>query len=172
LATAGLISLAAAAGDPAINLASSSIVATFRQENVPVDAAFKGFSGRVDYDPAHPAASRAIMQVTTASLDLGSADYDSEVRKHDWLDSSAYPVASFVSSAVSAGAGGHFTTTGTLTLKGRTQTLTVPVTMSRADTAAVFDGTLEISRRYFGIGSPDWNGVLDDKVRVKFHLVE
>jgi len=35
-----------------------------------------------------------------------------------------------------------------------------------------FDGTLVISRKYFAIGDPDWNDVVDDKVSVKFHLVE
>jgi polyisoprenoid-binding protein YceI len=172
LGTAALISIAAAAGDPAINVANSSIVATFRQENVPVDSAFKQFSGRIDYDPAHPAAARAMIQVATASLDMGSADYDAEVRKKDWLDSGAYPDASFVSSAITAGAPGHLTVAGTLSLKGRTQQLTIPVTMIKAGTATTFDGTLAISRKYFGIGTADWNGVLDDTVRIKFHLVE
>jgi hypothetical protein len=36
----------------------------------------------------------------------------------------------------------------------------------------VFEGTLEISRAYFGIGDAEWNDVVDDKVRIKFHLVE
>ena len=28
------------------------------------------------------------------------------------------------------------------------------------------------SRKAFGIGAPDWNDVVDDNVRVRFHLVE
>ena len=118
----------AAAADQAIDAARSSIVATFRQENVPVDAAFRRFSGRIDYDPAHPAAAKAAIQVATASLDLGSQDYDAQIRNKDWFDSATYPGASFVSTAIAPGAPGRFTATGTLTLKGRTRTLTVPVT--------------------------------------------
>jgi YceI-like domain len=52
------------------------------------------------------------------------------------------------------------------------QTLTVPVTVGKLGTAMTFDGAFAISRKLFGIGSPDWNDVVDDQVRVRFHLVE
>ena len=34
-----------------------------------------------------------------------------------------------------------------------------------------FDGSFELSRRAFGIGDPAWDSVLDDRVRVRFHLL-
>jgi len=163
---------ATAAGDPSISAAKSSITVTFRQENVPVDAAFKRFNGRVDYDPAAPNASKAAIEVETGSFDMGTADYNAEVKKKSWLDSGTYPKASFISVSVKPGASGHFDATGTLTLKGKSQTLTVPVAATLSGTNKVFDGTLEISRSYFGIGDPEWNDTVDDKVRIKFHLVE
>jgi len=170
---AALVALAAgAAGSPTIDASKSSIVVTFKQENVPVDAPFKRFNGRIDYDPALPTASKAALEITTSSMDLGSEDYNSEVRKKAWLDSGTYPTATFISTAIKPGAAGHFDATGILTLKGKTQTLTVPVSVGKAGTAMSFDGELQISRSYFGIGDKDWNDVLDDKVRVKFHIIE
>ena len=69
--------------------------------------------------------------------------------------------------------GRDFDATGILTLKGKTQTLTVPVTVTGgAGTPMVFDGALEISRAYFNLGDKEWNDVVDDKVRVRFHLIE
>ncbi len=174
--TGGALLLAAAvagaAGTAQIDAARSSIVATFRQENVPVDAPFMRFSGHIDYDPGQPNASKAAIEVTTASIDLGSQDYNSEVGKRAWLDSGTYPTATFISTAVKPGAAGHFDATGVLTLKGKTQTVTVPVSVGRSGAATSFDGELTISRAYFGIGDKDWNDVLDDKVRVKFHIIE
>src|SRR5580692_4381700 len=155
--------VASAAGDPTIDAAKISIIATFRQENVPVDAPLKKFNGRIDYNAAQPNAAKAALEVDTGSLDLGSSDYNSEVRKKEWLDSGTYPKASFISTSVKPGAPGHFAATGTLTLKGKTQTLTVPVTVAAAGTAMVFDGAFEISRAYFGIGDKEWNDVVDDK---------
>ena len=164
--------VAGAAGPANIDPSKSTLVVTFKQENVPVDAPFKRFNGHIDYDPALPTASKAAVEITTASLDLGSEDYNSEVRKKDWLDSGTYPTATFISTAIKPGAAGHFDATGVLTLKGKTQTLTVPVTVGKAGAATSFDGDLTISRSYFGIGDKEWNDVLDDKVRVKFHIIE
>jgi len=178
-AAALLIALAAAAaaaavaaGSTNIDPAKSTLMVTFRQENVPVDAPFKRFSGHIDYDPALPGASKAALEITTASLDLGSEDYNSEVRKKDWLDSGSFPTATFISTAIKPGAAGHIDATGVLTLKGKTQTLTLPVAVGKAGTATSFDGELTILRSYFGIGDKEWNDVLDDKVRVRFHIVE
>src|SRR5579871_2906189 len=155
-----------------INAMASTIVVTFRQESVPVDAAFKRFSGHIDFDPAHPAEGHATLQVVTASLDLGSPAYAAELERAEWFNSALYPSATFVSTAFSAAGAGHLIVTGTFTLKGRAQMLTVPVTVTRSGTATVFDGSLQLSRKYFSIGSADWNGVLDDIVRVRFHLVQ
>lgn len=171
-AALGAAFAALAAGDPGVIVAKSSIVATFKQENVPVDAPFKSFNGRIDYSPSQPGAAKAAMELDTGSIDLGSPEYSAEVRKKSWLDSSGFPKASFISTSVKPGAAGHFEATGTLTLKGKSQTLIVPVTYSASGGNSVFDGEFQISRKYFGIGDPDWNDVLDDKVRVRFHLVE
>lgn len=175
--TAGIPALvlalvAGAAATPGIDASKSTLIVTFTQEKVPVEAPFKRFSGRIDYDPAMPNASKAALEVTTSSFDLGSEDYNSEVRKKDWLDSGTYPTASFISTSIRPGAPGHFDATGVLTLKGKTQTLTIPVSVSKLGAAMSFDGQLQISRAYFGIGDAEWNDVLEDKVGIKFHIVE
>jgi polyisoprenoid-binding protein YceI len=160
------------AGDPSIDPSKSTLIATLKQENVPVDASFKSFSGQIQYDGAQPSAARAMIQVQTGSFDMGSANYNAEVAKRSWLDSTSYPTASFVSTSIRPAGSGKFDATGTLTLKGKTQTLTVPVTVGKLGTAMTFDGVFAISRKFFGIGAPDWNDVVDDQVRVRFHLVE
>lgn len=174
LAAGTLMTLAGAAVAYAaeVSPAASSIIATFRQEGVPVDAPFKRFSGQIDFDAAHLASSHAALQVTTASLDLGSPDYSAEVQKAEWFNCAAFPNAAFVSTSITAGAAGHFTVNGTFTLKGRSEMLSVPVTVTRTGAATAYDGTLQISRKFFSIGSADWNSVLDDTVQVRFHLVQ
>ena len=136
-----------------------------------VDAAFRNFSGTIVYDAARADATRATLSVDVASLDLGDADTNAEVRKPAWFDSARYPHATFRSSAVKLGAAGHFDATGTLTIKGREQTVTVSVSVLKAGGANAFDGSFELSRKAFGIGDPTWDSVLDDAVRVKFHLL-
>lgn len=170
LAIIGVTAVSLAA-DGQIDTGKSSIVAVFEQEGVPVEAPFKRFSGRIVYDPAHVAGASASLDVETGSLDLGGDEYNAEVRKKSWFDSTAFPQATFRSTAIKAGAAGRFDATGALSLKGKTQTLTVPVTVKKTADGTAFDGSLVISRAAFGIGDAAWNDVLEDKVTVRFHLV-
>jgi polyisoprenoid-binding protein YceI len=149
----------------------STVTATFKQEGVEVETPFTKFTGLVAYDASKVEASTAMFEVETASFDFGDAAYNAEVRKKSWFDSATYPKAKFQSTAIKAGAAGSFTATGQLTLKGRVQTLAVPVKVSAgAKGGFVFDGSFAISRKAFGIGDPVWEGVVDDKVTIKFHL--
>jgi len=159
------------AADGEVNLGQSSIVATFKQQHAPVEAAFKRFSGSIAYDAAKPAATVANLSVDMNSLDIGDDDSDAEVRKPAWFDSARFPRATFRATTITPGAGGHFDASGPLTIKGKTQTITMAVTVQRNGSANAFDGSFELSRRAFGIGDPSWEGVLDDTVRVRFHLL-
>ena len=167
-----LLAGAALAADFSIGpAAGNSVTATFRQEGVEVENPFTKFTGRIAYDAARVEASTAMFEVETASFDFGDPGYNEEVRKKSWFDSATYPKAKFQSTAVKAGTAGAFTATGQLTLKGRVQTLSVPVKVSAgAKGGFVFDGSFTISRKAFGIGDPVWEGVVDDKVTIKFHL--
>jgi polyisoprenoid-binding protein YceI len=171
LAVPALAALAAAVNTK-IDPAKSTVIATFKQEGVPVDVPFKRFSGVIAYDPANLAASSASLDVETASLDFGDALYDEESRKKQWFDSATYPKATFRSTAIKAGAtADQLSATGTLTIKGKAQSITVPIKMQKLANATAFDGALTISRKTFAIGDPAWEDVLEDKVNVRFHFV-
>jgi len=150
--------------------AGSTVTAAFKQEGAEVESPFTRFTGRISYDPANVAAATALIEVETGSYDIGDPAYNAEVRKKSWFDSATHPKAQFKSTAVKAGAQG-FEATGQLTLKGRVQTVTVPVKVSTGPKGTAFDGSFAISRKAFGIGDPIWDGALEDKVLIKFHLV-
>jgi polyisoprenoid-binding protein YceI len=159
------------AADGAVDLGQSSIVATFRQQHAPVEAAFKKFSGSIVYDAARPKATVAALSVDMNSLDIGDADTEAEVRKPAWFDSAHYPQASFRATTITPGANGHFEASGPLTIKGKSQTITMAVSVQSSGRANAYDGSFELSRKAFGIGDPSWEGTLDDAVQVHFHLL-
>lgn len=163
--------LTAIGADTNIDAAKSTIIATFKQEGVPVDSPFKKFTGRIVYDPAAIATASAELEVDMTSLDIGDDAYNAEVRKKAWFDSATFAKATFRSTAIKAGAAGHFDATGTLTVKGKAMMVTVPITAQSIAGGTAFDGNFAISRKAFGIGDPAWNDVLDDSVKVRFHLV-
>lgn len=166
-----LLALGAAAADSPFNAAKSTVSVTFTQMKVAVDAPFKRFSGTVDFDAVKPAQARAHIEIDTASFDLGDEDYNGEVRKPAWFDSAKFPKATFDASGLKPLGGQKYEASGTLSLKGKTQALTVPVGVKSEGGATSFDGTVTISRAYFNIGDAEWKDTVADPVSVKFHLV-
>jgi polyisoprenoid-binding protein YceI len=160
----GLLMAAPLAVGPATK---SKLTASFKQEGVEVENPFTRFTGQVDYDPKNVAAATASIEVDMKSLDIGDPAYNAELAKKAWFDSGTYPKGTFKSTAIKPLAANRFEATGQLTIKGKVQTITVPVTVG----AGTFDGSFTISRKAFGIGDPIWEEALDDKVVVKFHLV-
>ena len=72
----------------------------------------------------------------------------------------------FRSSAIKPVSATRFDATGTLPVKGRSQVVTVPVTVN----GTTFEARSS-SREGVGIGDPVWDGTLDDKVTVKFQFI-
>jgi polyisoprenoid-binding protein YceI len=167
-----LFASAALAKDAAIDVSKSNIVATFTQSGVPVDSPFTKFSGRIVYDAAKPEASSASIDVDMRSLDIGDEAYNEEVRKPSWFDSAKYPTGTFRSTAIKSLGPNKFEATGKLTIKGRVLTINVPVTVATVGGAAAFDGSFTMSRKAFVIGDPAWGDYVEDKVVVKFRLVQ
>jgi len=163
--------VAALAADGNLDLQHSTLVATFRQQAVSIDAPFRRFEGEIDYDPALPAATRATLSVDMTSLDIGDEDSNAEVRKQPWFDSAHFPRATFRSTSARSSAAGRFDAAGELTIKGQARPIEVTVSVQKTGTAFAYDGSFELSRQDFSIGDPSWNQVLDDKVRVHFHLL-
>jgi polyisoprenoid-binding protein YceI len=108
-----------------------------------------------------------------ASNDLGDESYNDQVRGKDWFDAKTYPSATFVSSAIAPAGGNQFKVTGKLTIKGKSQTVVVPVTVSQQGAVQTFDGSLPIKRSQFDIGTGEWKdtSVVADEVVIKFHIV-
>lgn len=171
LGSAGMITLAHAAGLWAVNADDSEITARFKQMGVPVSASFDRFEGHIEFDPAAPQNSSARIIVDTASFDLGDEDYNAEVRKPEWLASEQYPQASFVSTSVSVDSQGGFIAHGDFTLKGRTEARDIRFSAEADGDAQVFEGALRLSRKAYSIGDPDWDEVLADEVVVDFRVV-
>ncbi len=156
-----------------VDAAKSSIIATSKQMNVPVDGKFTKFTAQVSFDPAKPAAGSAQFSVDVSSYDLGDKEYNDQVAGKDWFDAKTYPQATFVSSAIAPAGGNKYNVTGKLTIKGKSQTVVVPVTVAQQGANQVFDGSLPIKRSAFDIGTGEWKdtSVVADDVVIKFHIV-
>jgi len=156
-----------------VDTAKSSIVATSKQMNVPVDGKFTKFTAQISFDPAKPTTGSAQFTIDVASYDLGDKEYNQQVAGKDWFDAKTYPSATFVSSAIAPAGGNKYNVTGKLTIKGKSQNVVVPVTVTQQGATQVFDGALPIKRSAFDVGTGEWKdtSVVADDVTIKFHIV-
>jgi polyisoprenoid-binding protein YceI len=152
--------------------AHSTVSAVFKQMNVPVESKFKSFNAQIDYDAARPDASKARLDIDTASLDIGDPEYNREIAKKEWFNSAKFPKASFVSTAIKAAAPGKLTVTGKLTIKGKTADVSFPLIVKPEGGKQVFEGQLPIRRLAFDIGEGEWKdtSMVADEVVIKFRV--
>ena len=152
--------------------AASTVAAQFKQMNVPVDAPFKRFTAQIDYDAAKPDAAKAVVEIDTASLDVGEAEMNKEVAKKEWFSSAQFPKATFVSSSIKATAPGKLAVAGKLTIKGKAMDVNIPLTVTSTGGKFVFVGQLPIKRLAFNIGEGEWKdtGMVADEVVIKFRV--
>lgn len=155
-----------------VNNERSSIAFIYKQMGVPVEGRFGKFSAQLKFDPAKPASATAAIDIGLASIDAGSPEANEEVAGKLWFNTKAFPNARFVAGAFRALGGNRYEAAGKMTIKGRTQDVTVPFTFTSQGKSAVADGTLIIKRGDFAIGEGMWAdfGTVANEVQIKFRL--
>lgn len=167
-----LASAIAAAAPLKTDPAKSTVSAVFKAMNSPVESKFKKFTAQIDYDAAKPDAAKAMVDVDTASLDVGDPEMNKEVLKKEWFNAAQFPRATFVSSAIKAAGPGKLTVSGKLTLKGKASDVSFALTVRDEAGKYVFEGALPIKRLAYNIGEGDWKdtSMVADDVLIKFRV--
>ena len=152
--------------------AKSQIRFVTKQMNVPVEGQFKKFDATVAFDPAKPEATKAEFEVDLASIDLGNEEGETEARRKAWLSVDAFPKARFVASSVKSLGAGKFQATGPLTIKGVSQIIVAPFTMTDAAGVRMVEGQFPLKRLQFKIGEGPWSDTdtVADEVLVRFRF--
>jgi polyisoprenoid-binding protein YceI len=150
----------------------SRLAFTFKEMGVAIKGGFSRFTAQLHFDPAKPATASATIDVDLASVDAGSPDANDEVAGTQWFNTKAFPHARFVSSAVRALGGNRYEAVGTLTIKGRSRTITAPFTYVGQGATARFDGGFTLKRADFAIGEGEWAdfGTVANEVQVVFQI--
>ncbi len=172
LASTTLMAAAPVWAQQALVPAQSEILFVSKQMGVPVEGRFKKFDAQVAFDPAKPATSKIAFTVDTGSATLGVKESDAELPKAVWLNVPKFPQATFQSTAIKATGPGKYDVAGKLSIKGATQDVTVPVTLTQSGAITTATGAFGIKRLAFKIGENEWadTSMVADEVQVKFKL--
>jgi polyisoprenoid-binding protein YceI len=145
-----------------------------------VRGAFNEFEGTATIDGTNPAVSHVQVAIKAASIDTRNAQRDEHLRSNDFLAMAEYPQITFTSTSVSQTGDDTFEVTGDLTIKGVTNTITVPFEFEGAakdpfgNERVGFEGSVTINRKDYGI---TWNAALEtggvlvsEKVTLEFEI--
>ncbi|MBY0468173.1 MAG: YceI family protein [Burkholderiaceae bacterium] len=152
--------------------AQSEIAFLTRQMGVPVEGRFRQFDAQVAFDPKQVAASKISFTIDLGSATIGTAETEAELLKPDWFDTRRFPKATFTSTQVKQVAAGKLEVAGTLSIKGSSQPVTVPVLLAPSGTFTTATGSFTLKRLDFKIGDGDWKdtSVVANEVQVRFKL--
>jgi polyisoprenoid-binding protein YceI len=142
----------------------------------------RAIQGTVQFDPEAPLASTVRLQIESASLRVtGKGEPAKDVPEVQRimlsdrvLDVSRHPTIAFDSTAVARASGtGAYAVTGRFTLKGQSQSLTVPVKVQAAGDTLTITGQAEIKQTAFGITPISVAGVVKvkDELGISFTIV-
>ena len=172
LAVASLLATAPALADQKLVPAQSEIQFVSKQMGVPVEGHFKKFDAQIAFDPAKLATSKIAFTVDTGSATLGVPESDAELPKAPWFNVAKFPQATFQSTGIKALGGGKFEVAGKLTIKGQTQDVVAPATLTQSGATTTATGTFTLKRLAFKIGEGEWTdtSMVANDVQVKFKL--
>ena len=144
-----------------------------------VRGAFTEFTGTAHVDTATPANSKVEVSIVANSITTGNEQRDGHLLSGDFFETEKFPNITFTSTEVTRD-GDDWTITGDLTIKGVTQSVSVPFeyTGSAQDpfgnTRIGFEGATTIKRSDWGISfnaALETGGVLvSDKVKLEFDI--
>jgi polyisoprenoid-binding protein YceI len=125
---------------------------------------FGDFEGTIQVDPARPEASTVEFVVKAASLDTAHAERDKHLRSADFFDVEEHPEIRFKSSKITAKGKDAYEVSGTLTMRGISKEITLPVSFLGfakdpwGNEKAGFETQITLNRKDFGMV---WNKTLD-----------
>jgi polyisoprenoid-binding protein YceI len=155
-----------------VNYAKSSLQFTVKQMGVPVDGGFKKFTAKLLFDPANIAAASTQIEIDMGSVDTGTEEGDTEVKRKPWFNVKEFPVAKFVSSSVRKKGDKQFEALGKLSIKDKARDVALPFAVTEDGTGSTLSGQFTLKRLEFAIGDGPWNDieVVADEVTVKYKL--
>ena len=145
-----------------------------------VRGAFNEFEGSAVVNAEDLTRSSATLTIKAASIDTRNEQRDGHLRSNDFLAMDEYPLITFTSTGIQQTGPTSVELTGDLTVRGVTNTVTIPFEFEGAATDPFgnvrlgFEGSVAISRKDYGI---TWNAALEtggvlvsDKIVLEFEV--
>jgi polyisoprenoid-binding protein YceI len=165
-----MLPLTAFARDWQVDAAKSTLTFKGSYQGESFDGKFRKFDATIAYDPADLSKSKFDVTVDLASVDTGSGERDDTLATADFFDTSKTPKAHFVTESFAKN-GDAVEAKGKLTIRNKTQPVTLTVKFAENGNAATLDVDTTLKRADFDLGNgADWADI-GAEVPVHAHLM-
>jgi cytochrome b561 len=114
---------------------------------------FKSWTADIVFDPASLETSSVSASIDTGSARTGEKTYDGTLPTAEWFNVKAFPAATFESKAFRQTGDTTYEVDGTLAIKGISQDITLPFTLTIEDGKALMEATTTLDRLLYKIGA-------------------
>lgn len=143
-----------------LDKAHSNIYFDVRHTYATVRGKFEDFSGSLQFDPDNMTMGRVEFEVKTKSINTGILKRDNHLRSEEFFAVNQYPSMTFRSTRVKQKEGNQYILVGNLTIKGKTNEVTLPFTyfgtrenpLEKGKMVAGFETRFSIDRLEYQVG--------------------
>ena len=117
---------------------------------------FGSWDADIHFNPAKLDASSATVTIDMGSAATGDPSRDDPLTDPNWFSTSVFPSATFTTTAIASTGPNAYVADGTLTIKGVSQAVKLPFTLTINGDHADMAGSLTLDRTLWGIGKGSW----------------
>ena len=139
-----------------VDPAQSSLSFTGHQSDESFTGKFGEFHPDIDFSEAAPEKGHLHITIAMVSATVDGKDRADALPTKDWFNVAAFPTAEFTSTVIRRTGAHAYEATGMLSLHGVQKEIALPFTLSPSGTMTKAEGSVELSRNAFGIGTGQW----------------
>lgn len=128
---------------------------------------FDVMNGTINFDEKNLEGSSFDLSFPISSINTENKLRDKKAQTEDWFDAANYPTATYKSSSIVKTEKGY-NVKGTMTIRGISKSLTVPMLVKSSDNGFILYGGFGLNRIDYKVGKP--NGAVPDVMNVKFYI--
>ena len=137
-------------------MSQKGVAFKIKNAGLTVNGSFSDFKVDINYNPTAPTQSTFNGTIQVKSINTGINSRDKHLMKDEYFDVARFPTMVFNSTSVKSNNAGSLSVTGDLTIKGKTQKITIPVKVEKIGEKYRFVGSIKINRLTFGVGESSW----------------
>lgn len=153
----------ALATDWQVDAEASSLTFAVSQQGNRLEGRFTEFEADIQLDPENLEEALIEVRIPLNKATLGTNQQDQILHGPVWFDAASYPTAIFKADTIRkagapdvAGESLSYVADGTLDLKGQSQPISLPFTLTISDAKAHATGTIDLTRTRWAVGTGQW----------------